>query len=501
MREGFHSIGPDFLSIEAISDIVKQNKRLQLSKEAEERIVSCREYLDNKMEDAEEPIYGINTGFGSLCDTEISKQDLRKLQKNLVTSHACGMGEEVPSSIVKLMLLLKVQGLSQGHSGVQLITVQRLIDFYNQDVLPVIYEQGSLGASGDLAPLAHLALPLFGEGEVNFEGKRCSAEEVNKKMGWESVELMSKEGLALLNGTQFMSAYATHEIIRLQHLCAWSDFTAAASVDAFDGRLSPFNDLVHQVRPHQGQIATAAAIRSHLKGSAIAESPQKQAVQDPYCLRCTPQVHGATKDTLAYAKKVVETEINSVTDNPTIFKEEDVVISAGNFHGQPLALVLDFLAIAASENASISERRVYKLVSGQRGLPAFLVNNPGLNSGFMIVQYAAASAVSQNKQLSTPASVDSIDSSNGQEDHVSMGANAATKLKRVVDNFEKIVGVEWLTACQALHFRDYKTSPSIKAKVNRFREVVPFVAEDQFMQPLMERSRRFVVEEEVFLKQ
>ncbi|MEX2380285.1 MAG: histidine ammonia-lyase [Vicingaceae bacterium] len=489
--EEFHYISPEFLSLDEVEQIIDKKLKLKLSEESEKAIVECRTFLDEKMERATEPIYGINTGFGSLCDTEISKSDLKKLQRNLVTSHACGMGAAVPKEIVKLMLLLKIQGISLGHSGVQLATVKRLIDFYNEGVYPIIYEQGSLGASGDLAPLAHLALPLLGEGEVKFQGKRLSGAELNQKMNWQPIELMSKEGLALLNGTQFMSGYATHILIQLKHLLQWSDFAAAASVDAFDGRISPFNDLLHQIRPHRGQIETAQAIRKHLEGSEIIDQP-KQSVQDPYCMRCSPQVHGATKDTVNYARQVVETEINSVTDNPTIFKEEDEILSGGNFHGQPLALVLDYLSIAIAEIASISERRTYKLVSGKRGLPDFLVDNPGLNSGFMIVQYAAASAVSQNKQLSTPASVDSIDSSNGQEDHVSMGANAATKLLRVLENYEKILGIEWLTACQALHFRGYKTSPAIKSLIDQFRKEVPFVAEDQSMYPLMQKARAFV---------
>lgn len=489
--EEIHHISSHFLSLDELEQIIKKGKKLNLSNEAEKAIVDCREYLDLKMQKASEPIYGINTGFGSLCDTAISKVDLKKLQRNLVTSHACGMGAEVPKEIVKLMLLLKIQGLSLGHSGVQLATVNRLIDFYNNDIIPVVYEQGSLGASGDLAPLAHLALPLIGEGEVYFEGERLSGQSLNEKMNWAPIELLSKEGLALLNGTQFMSAYASHILIQLKHLLQWSDFAAAASIDAFDGRISPFNDLLHQIRPHRGQIETAQAIRKHLTGSELIEQP-KESVQDPYCLRCTPQVHGATKDTVNYARQVVETEINAVTDNPTIFKEEDQVLSGGNFHGQPLALILDYLSIAVAEVASISERRTYKMVSGKRGLPDFLVENPGLNSGFMIVQYAAASAVSQNKQLATPSSVDSIDSSNGQEDHVSMGANAATKLLRVLENYEKIIGVEWLTACQALHFRAYKTSPAIKKVIDQFRKEVPFVAEDQSMYPLMQKSRAFV---------
>jgi|SRR5690554_2995642 len=490
--EKYHQISSEFLSLSRLEEILKGEFKLQLSEDVKKNVLSCRAYLDEKVERSENPIYGINTGFGALCNTEISKQDLKKLQRNLVTSHACGMGDEVPEAIVKLMLLLKIQGLAQGHSAVQLITLERLVAFYNEGVYPIVYEQGSLGASGDLAPLAHLALPLIGEGEVKYKGKRMTAEEINHKMGWQAIELMSKEGLALLNGTQFMSAYACHILIKLNHLSKWSDFAAAASIDAFDGRMSPFNDLLHQLRPHPGQIETAKAILHHLDGSEISKQ-KKTAVQDPYCLRCVPQVHGASKDTITHARKVVEIEINSVTDNPTVFEKEDEVLSGGNFHGQPLALVLDFMAIAVAELASISERRTYKLLSGERGLPAFLANMPGLNSGFMILQYSAASAVSQNKQLCTPASIDSIDSSNGQEDHVSMGANAATKLLRVLENYEKIIGIEWLAASQALHFRDYKTSPAIKAMIDAFRKEVSFVAEDQPMYLLMQKSRDFIL--------
>jgi len=486
-----HQITSEFLSLTDVKHIVDSQLKLELSPESAQKIKACREYLDAKVKRTGEPIYGINTGFGSLCGMAIDKDQLGQLQWNLVTSHACGMGDEVPQEIVKLMILLKIQGISQGHSGVQLATVQRLIDFYNEGVYPVLYEQGSLGASGDLAPLAHLSLPLLGEGEVDFKGERISGAALNELMGWEPIQLQSKEGLALLNGTQFMSAYATNLLLRLKHLSSWCDLSAAASIDAFDGRVEPFDELVHKVRPHQGQLDTAKAILENLKGSEIVQR-HKDHVQDPYCFRCVPQVHGASKDAIRYASTVVETEINSVTDNPTIFIEEDKVISAGNFHGQPLALVLDFLAIATAELASISERRVYKLVSGTRGLPAFLVKNPGLNSGFMIAQYSAASAVSQNKQLATPASVDSIDSSNGQEDHVSMGANAATKLKRVVDNLEKIVGVEWFTACQGLDFRTEKSSTKIEAMKAKFRKEVAFIEEDVVMYPLMKLSREFV---------
>ncbi|MBD99679.1 MAG: histidine ammonia-lyase [Verrucomicrobia bacterium] len=487
----FHSIGAEFLSLSQIQSILSENKKLMLSDESSAKIESCRAYLDTKIEQSVDPIYGINTGFGSLCDTEISSQDLRQLQVNLVRSHACGLGEEVPNEIVKLMLLLKIQGLSQGHSGVKLDTVERLIAFYNANVTPVVYKEGSLGASGDLAPLAHLALPLLGEGEVNFEGRRMPSSEINKQHGWKPIELASKEGLALLNGTQFMSAYATFILLELDRLTHWADLIAAASIDAYDGSLSPFHPLVHEVRPHKGQKETAAQILNHLHDSEIARQ-KKTTVQDPYCLRCIPQVHGATKDTIDYARGVVEIEINAVTDNPTIFEKEEMVISAGNFHGQPLALVLDFLAISTAEIASISERRVYKLLGGKRGLPPFLVNNPGLNSGFMIVQYAAASIVSQNKQLATPASVDTIDSSNGQEDHVSMGANAATKLFRVLENLEKVLSIEWLTACQALDFRDKASSTSIEALKSEYRQIVPFVDTDMIMQPLFSKSIDFI---------
>ena len=487
-----HQITSDFLSLEKIQELIISGAKLKLSKESTDKIVACRAYLDGKVKRSEAPIYGINTGFGSLCDTVIDDDQLGQLQWNLVTSHACGMGDEVPKEIVKLMILLKIQGISQGHSGVQLVTVQRLVDFYNKGVYPIIYEQGSLGASGDLAPLAHLSLPLLGEGEVELNGERITGVELNQKMGWNPIQLQSKEGLALLNGTQFMSAYATNLLLRLKHLKKWSNLAAAASLDAYDGRVEPFDHLVHQVRPHAGQLLTAKTMLDNLEGSGMAQR-KKAHVQDPYCFRCIPQVHGASSDAIDYASGVVEIEINSVTDNPTIFIEEDKVISAGNFHGQPLALVLDFLAIATAELASISERRVYKLVSGTRGLPAFLVKKPGLNSGFMIAQYSAASAVSQNKQLATPASVDSIDSSNGQEDHVSMGANAATKLKRVVDNLEKVIGVEWFTACQGLDLRSEKSSTKIEQLKTEFRKLVPFIEEDVVMYPLMKKSREFVV--------
>jgi len=479
------------LSIHDIATILDSGSKLELSEEVISLVKKCRVYLDDLMQDRKEPIYGINTGFGSLYNQKISSENLSQLQYNLVVSHACGMGEEVDSEIVRLMLLLKILGLSKGHSGVQLLTLQRLVDYYNEGIYPVVFELGSLGASGDLAPLAHLSLPLIGLGEVNYQGEKYATEEINKKYNWEPISLQSKEGLALLNGTQFMSAFATHSLIRLNHLMKWGNLIATASLDAFDGRKEPFNEKVHQIRPHQGQLDTANEILNNLNGSQLIEQ-EKVHVQDPYSFRCIPQVHGATKDAVKHATSVVEKEINSVTDNPTIFYESDEVISAGNFHGQPLALVMDYLAIAIAEITSISERRIYKLVSGQRGLPPFLVKNAGLNSGFMIAQYAAASAVSQNKQLSTPASVDTIDSSNGQEDHVSMGANAATKLKRIIDNYERVIGIEWFTACQALEFRTAKSSSIVEEKKLEFRSLVPFIEEDTEMHLLMDLSRQYI---------
>ena len=489
-----HLISNEFLALETVHKIVTKKIKIELSEASKSAVAKCRAYLDAKMEHQTAPIYGITTGFGSLCNTSISKENLSQLQHNLVVSHACGFGEEVPQEIVKLMLLLKIQSLSYGNSGVQTATIERLIDFFNHDVYPVVYQQGSLGASGDLAPLAHLSLPLLNLGEVYHKGKKQKAAEVNAKFGWAPITLQSKEGLALLNGTQFMSAYATWLLLKSEKLSYLADMIGALSLDAFHGHLSPFHLSVHLARPHIGQLATAANITDFLEGSEIL-AHTKDHVQDPYSFRCIPQVHGATKDTIHYVKTVVETEINSVTDNPTIFPDEDLIISAGNFHGQPLALVIDFLTLAMSELANISERRIYQLISGKRGLPAFLVKNPGLNSGFMIPQYTAASIVSQSKTFCMPASADSIESSQGQEDHVSMGANAATKSYLVINNTEKVLAIELLNAAQALEFRrPMKTSPLLEEFVASYRKSVPFVEDDVLMYELMHESQGFLRE-------
>jgi histidine ammonia-lyase len=475
-----------------VYDLVQRGQSLHIGENANERIEKCHTYLHNKLKKADKPIYGINTGFGSLCDTVISNNQLQQLQENLVKSHACGMGDLVPVPVVKNMMVLKIINMSLGHSGVKTQTVQLLTDMYNNNIVPVIYQQGSLGASGDLAPLAHLTLPLIGLGEVFYNGDRASAEIAFKNAGLSPLKLDAKEGLALLNGTQFMCAYGVEIIEQFEQLFSLANLIAAISIEAFDARPEPFNALVHHVRGHAGQLKTAEQINHNLEGSELF-SGKKEHVQDPYSFRCIPQVHGASYDVLQNAKSVFNIEINSVSDNPTIFPEEDLIISAGNFHGQPLAIALDGLAIALAELGSISERRIYKLISGTRGLPAFLVKNPGINSGFMIPQYTAAGIVSQSKQLCTPASVDTIDSSNGQEDHVSMGANAATKCYRVLENTKRILAIELMNACQAIEFRDpEKSSKTVRHLLAEYRRHVPFVEDDVLMKTLLENSFKYI---------
>ncbi|MCR5245320.1 MAG: histidine ammonia-lyase [Bacteroidales bacterium] len=491
-----HQINFDHLSFDRIKEIIDNHEKIELSQQAKEAIIKCRKYLDSKMEDIGRPVYGVTTGFGSLYNITIPAGELSQLQHNLVMSHACGTGEKVRPKIVKIMLLLKAQSLSYGHSGAQLATVQRLVDMFNEDVLPVVYSQGSLGASGDLAPLAHMCLPLIGLGEVLYKGAVRPSAEVWKELGWEPITLQSKEGLALLNGTQFMSAHAVYSLIKAQRLSRWADIIGAISLEAYDGRIEPFLPLTHKLRTHQGQMETARTFIDLLEGSELIHRP-KEHVQDPYSFRCIPQVHGAVKDNIRYVRSVIENEINSVTDNPNIFPDEDMIISAGNFHGEPIAIPMDTMAIALSELANISERRIYQLISGLRGLPKFLVANPGLNSGFMIPQYTAASIVSQNKMYCWPASADSIPSSQGQEDHVSMGSNAATKLVKVADNCETVLGIELMNAAQAMHFRrPAKTSPRLEALLADYRREVPFVSDDTYLSPLIHKSVDFLSKEQ-----
>lgn len=485
-------INPDTLTLEDIKSVIDQHKKLQLSAVSKKYITDCRKFLEKKIKENDSLYYGINTGFGALCNVRISEKDIAGLQKNLVLSHAAGAGEEVPKEIVRLMLLLKIHALALGHSGVTLDLEERLIKFYNEEMTPVVYQQGSLGASGDLAPLAHLSLPLIGKGEIYFSGKKQKTAAALKKGQLKPLTLKAKEGLALLNGTQFMTAYGVWCLVKANRLISWAERIAALSIDAFDALTDVFLPHTHRLRPHAGQRITAERILNILRDSDIGKQKKTQ-VQDPYSFRCIPQVHGATRDTYEFVKKVIETEINSVTDNPILFPEEDLILNGGNFHGQPVALALDYLAIAMAEIGSISERRIFLLLSGQRGLPPFLTKEAGLNSGLMIAQYTAASIVSQNRQLCTPASVDSITSSNGQEDQVSMGANAATKLYKVVNNVETILAIELLCAVQALDFRKpLKTSPVLEKMIIEYRKMISFRKQDREVYLDIEKSKRFI---------
>ncbi len=487
-----HYITDDFYSVDKIHELIASDEKVGISEDCRRKIQHCATYLKNKLASGDQIIYGINTGFGSLCNTVISNTELEDLQINLVRSHACGAGAKIPNDIVKRILLLKAIALSKGHSGVYLETVERILWLYNNDVLPVVYELGSLGASGDLAPLAHMSLSLIGEGDVTYQGKVRPTAEVFDELGVDPIKLHPKEGLALLNGTQFMAAYLSYCVTQGLKIFDTANAIASISIDALMGLISPFKSNVNALRNQKGQVEVAHIIYERLQGSELIKQP-KEHVQDPYSLRCIPQVHGASKDTLDYCKTIIENEINAVTDNPTIFPDADEIISAGNFHGQPLALALDYLAIALSELGSISERRTYKLISGDRGLPPFLVKNPGLHSGLMIAQYSCASMVSQNKQFCTPASVDTIDSSNGQEDHVSMGANAATKCLKVLGNVQDIIGIELMSAAQAMDFRRPLRSSQVNEDLlSNYRKNVPFIEDDRVLSYDIKKSNSFL---------
>ncbi|HMO41143.1 MAG TPA: histidine ammonia-lyase [Saprospiraceae bacterium] len=487
-----HYISPEPLTLSALLPVIIGETQLALSPACAQRIRQCRTYLEAQLAESDALFYGINTGFGALCDVRISKTAIEQLQLNLIQSHACGMGEEVPPELVRLMLFLKIQSLSYGYSGVRLELVERLIEYFNRGIWPVVYQLGSLGASGDLAPLAHLGLPLIGLGEVWYYGRKRATGELLGELNLPPLRFQSKEALALLNGTQFSAAYAVWCLLEALRLYDLANLCAALALDAFDCQESPFDERIHQLRPHPGQVQAAAAIRWLRAGSALAVRP-KIHVQDPYAFRCVPQVHGASYNAFAHVEQVVLTEINAVTDNPNIFPDTDAILSGGNFHAQPLALVLDYLAIALSELGSISERRTYQLLSGVRGLPPFLTQHPGMHSGLMIAQYTAASMVSQNKQLCTPASVDSIVSSNGQEDHVSMAANAATKCYRVVQNVERLLAIEWMTAAQALEFRrPLQSSVFVEKIVTNYRNYVPKLEQDRILSTDMESTVQFL---------
>ncbi len=486
-----HSIDSDHLSLEQIFELIENPSKISLSEAAKFRIKKCRDWLNKKLAADDQAFYGINTGFGALCNIVIPDEKLTQLQENLLRSHACGTGNEVPPEIVSLMLLFKVKAFSFGHSGVSLELVNRIIHFFNEGICPVVYQQGSLGASGDLAPLAHLSLPFIGEGEIYQDGKKVSAENLELPR----LSLQSKEGLALINGTQFMSAYGVHCLQRGKLLLEAAEMIACLSLEALDGRTEPFYEGIHRVRGQIGQEISAARMRQYLEGSAIYER-EKEHVQDPYSLRCVPQVHGASRFALRHVEDVLLAEVNAVTDNPNLFPDEDMIVSGGNFHGQPLALALDYMTLALSELGSISERRTYLLLAGLRGLPPFLAGEPGLESGMMIPQYTAAALASENKQLCHPASADSISSSNGQEDHVSMGANAATKCYRLIDNLENILAIELLTARQAFSFREeWKTGAALGSMLEAYAQVLPPSKRDRYMQTEIAKTRKFIKEQ------
>ncbi len=491
------SIGRINDSIDNYIDVINNNLKFSIETDAQKAIEKCYKYLQKTISEKDASIYGINTGFGSLCNVQISKKNLKQLQENLVMSHACGTGDLVPIEIVRLIMILKVKSLSQGYSGVNLATVEKILELYNKEIYPVIYTQGSLGASGDLAPLAHLALAIIGKGKVYYKNKITDTKKVFKKENIKPIVLGAKEGLALLNGTQFSLAYALYATLHGEKLWNLANKIMATSLDGFRGDLDPFDADIHKIRGQKGQILTAKIIRSLLKGSKIAKLDRID-IQDPYSFRCVPQVHGASYDTLEYVKTIVSREINATTDNPNIFADKDKILSGGNFHAQPLALPLDFLAIAMAELGNISERRTYKLVNGDRELPSYLSKNSGLNSGFMIAQYTAASIVSQNKQYCTPASIDSIVSSKGQEDHVSMAANAGTKMYKIIENLYTILSIEYMLAVQALDFRrPLKSSKKIEEMAARYRAIVPELKNDRILHDDIMKTRDFLNKEQL----
>ncbi len=469
------------LRLEDIVNVARNNYQVELSEEAIKRVEKSRGIVDKIVEE-DRVVYGITTGFGKFSDVSISGEDCKTLQRNLIISHACGFGNSLDTDIVRTIILLRANALSKGYSGIRLSTLQTLVAMLNKGVHPVIPEKGSLGASGDLAPLSHMVLPMLGEGEAEYQGKIISGREAMNKAGIEVVQLIAKEGLALINGTQVMTAVGALALWDGINLIKSGDIAAALTVEALRGIRDAFDLRTHNIRPHEGQIETAKNILALVDGSSLVTSQGEIRVQDAYTLRCIPQIHGASKDALNYAKHKVEIEINSVTDNPIVTEEGDV-ISGGNFHGQPMALTFDFLGIAMSEIANVSERRLERLINYQlNDLPAFLVKHGGLNSGFMITQYAAAALVSENKILAHPASVDSIPSSANQEDHVSMGTIAARKARDIIRNAERVVATEILAACQAIDFREeYTLGKGTKVAYESVRDVVNFIENDVVM--------------------
>ena len=491
MTNSDFSIGLDHQKPIDFYKCVEDEKQVKLSDGAVIAVEYCRSFLERE-ESKGNVHYGINTGFGHLCDVHIDDSSLGQLQENLLLSHACGSGAYVPDEVARTILMLKIKNLSLGHSGVRLQLLNHLVRIYNSGAVPLIHEQGSLGASGDLAPLAHMSLCLLGEGDIKYEDKIVPATEFLNKIGLKPLRMVSKEGLALINGTQFSTAYGLQAVVKGRKLLKLANLCSALSIEAFNCRLSPYDPRVHKIRPHHGQKSVAAEILEWLKGSGIDQRPQNS-VQDPYSFRCIPQVHGAVSDLIDRVDDVIETEINSVSDNPLIFPDDEMIISGGNFHAQPIAFSMDHLALGLCELGSITERRIYQLINGHRGLPVCLIKDAGINSGLMILQYSAASTVSLNKQLATPSSVDSIISSMGQEDHVSMAANAAVKTYTILNNTFTVLAMEYYTAMQALSLRNYRDlAPSLQSLLQEYREIIPVLETDRNISKDVEQTKIYL---------
>ena len=487
------------LTIEDVVKVARDRVPVCISQEAKERTVRTREYVEKKVSERA-VIYGITTGFGKFSDTLISAEQTSRLQKNLIMSHACAVGKPLATEAVRAAMLLRANSLSHGNSGIRLTTLQTLVDMLNKGVHPIVPRQGSLGASGDLAPLSHIVLVMLGEGEAEYEGQLLPGKEAMAKAGIPTVERAAKEGLCLINGTQVMSAIGCLAVYDAMKLATVADIAAALTSEALLGITIAYDEKAHLLRPHQGQLQSAANLRALLQGSNLSHRTRLDRVQDAYSLRCVPQVHGASRDAIGYAYNALTTEINSVTDNPLIFPEEDETISCGHFHGQPIALAMDFLGIALSEYANISERRIERLVNPQlSGLPAFLVHDGGINSGFMIAQYVAASLVSENKVNAHPASVDSIPSSANQEDHVSMGTTAARKALAILENAQRVLGIELMAATQGISFRgEEKMSPVTRKIFAHVRKQIPFVEQDMIMYPELNKAYEMIKDESLY---
>ncbi|MCT4585313.1 MAG: histidine ammonia-lyase [Peptostreptococcaceae bacterium] len=483
------------LKIEDVINVSRNNYLVELEEEAKKRIIKARNLVDEFV-DSEKVVYGITTGFGKFSDVAISKEETKDLQKNLIMSHSCGVGDLFSVDIVRAIMLLRVNALAKGNSGIRMETINTLIAMLNKKVHPCIPQKGSLGASGDLAPLSHMVLPMLGEGEAFYDGVKMDGRTAMEKAGIDVIEIHSKEGLALINGTQVMTATGTLALFDAINLLKTADIAASLTMEALNGITTAFDEKVHKVRPHQGQINTAKNMLNILKDSKNTTKQGEIRVQDAYTLRCIPQIHGASKDAINYVKEKIEIEINSATDNPLIFPDEKEVISGGNFHGQPMALAFDFLGIALSEVGNVSERRLERLVNpALSNLPAFLVEKGGLNSGFMIVQYSAAALVSENKVLAHPSSVDSIPSSANQEDHVSMGTIGARKAYDILKNSRNVVAMEILGACQAIDLAENKgLGLGTKRAYEIVRELTSKITEDKVMYKEINKIEKLIIE-------